>query len=84
MRRWQIRDFKRFLREGPDLDALRITRRRELSPVVDLRNLSRTSDLDESPFTTPPVEGMPFERGSAEDAAIRRILDRPEPRPANS
>jgi hypothetical protein len=41
------------------------------------------ADLDESPFTTPPVEGMPFDRGSAEDAAIKRILDRPEPRPAD-
>jgi hypothetical protein len=41
------------------------------------------ANLDASPFTTPPVEGMPFDRGSEEDAAIRRILERPEPRPSD-
>jgi hypothetical protein len=32
-------------------------------------------DPDDSPFETPPVEGIPFEKGSEEDLAIRRILD---------
>ena len=31
---------------------------------------------EESPFATPPVEGMPFERGSEEDAAIERVLEK--------
>jgi hypothetical protein len=42
VRRWQIPDFKRFLSEGPDLDALRITRARELARVVELRSPSQT------------------------------------------
>jgi hypothetical protein len=33
-------------------------------------------DPDESPFETPAIEGMPFKRGSAEDLAIRRIVER--------
>ena len=32
--------------------------------------------LEDSPFATPPVEGMPFERGSDEDAAIERVLEK--------
>lgn len=32
-------------------------------------------DPDDSPFETPPIEGIPFEKGSEEDLAIRRILD---------
>jgi hypothetical protein len=31
---------------------------------------------DESPFAIPAVEGMPFERGSEEDEAIERVLQR--------
>ena len=32
-------------------------------------------DPDDSPFETPSIEGIPFEKGSEEDLAIRRILD---------
>ncbi len=32
-------------------------------------------DPDDSPFETPPIEGIPFETGSEEELAIRRILD---------
>ena len=32
--------------------------------------------LEESPFATPAVEGMPFVRGSEEDAAIERVLEK--------
>lgn len=32
-------------------------------------------DPDDSPFETPAIEGIPFEKGSEEDLAIRRILD---------
>jgi hypothetical protein len=32
---------------------------------------------DESPFATPAVEGMPYERGSEEEAAIERVLEKP-------
>ena len=39
--------------------------------------------LPESPFPTPPVEGMPFERGSEEDAAIQRILETAKSRSAD-
>ena len=31
-------------------------------------------DPDGSPFSVPPIEGIPFERGSEEDEAIKRIL----------
>jgi hypothetical protein len=30
---------------------------------------------DGSPFVTPPVEGLPFKRGSEEDRAIDRVLE---------
>jgi len=33
---------------------------------------------DETPFTVPPLEGMPFDDGSLEDEAIRRIVDEPD------
>jgi hypothetical protein len=36
---------------------------------------------DESPFATPAVEGMPYERGSEEEAAIERVLEKPDRRP---
>jgi hypothetical protein len=29
-----------------------------------------------SPFATPPVEGLPFKRGSEEDEAIKRVLQK--------
>ncbi len=32
-------------------------------------------DPDDSPFETPPIEGIPYEKGSEEDLAIRRILE---------
>lgn len=31
-------------------------------------------DPDSSPFRAAPIEGIPFERGSEEDEAIKRIL----------
>lgn len=31
-------------------------------------------DPDASPYKAPPVEGMPYERGSDEDLAIRRVI----------
>lgn len=31
-------------------------------------------DPDASPFRAAPIEGLPFERGSEEDEAIKRIL----------
>jgi hypothetical protein len=33
-------------------------------------------DPDATPFVSPPIEGMPFERGSEEDAAIQRVIER--------
>ena len=33
-------------------------------------------DPDDSPFETPAIEGMPFKHRSAEDLAIRRIIER--------
>ncbi len=33
-------------------------------------------DPNESPFTPGPIEGIPFKRGSEEDLAIRRILEK--------
>lgn len=32
-------------------------------------------DPEESPFKTPPIEGIPYERGSEEDRAIRRVIE---------
>lgn len=34
----------------------------------------REPDPDKSPFEVPATEGMPYERGSPEDAAIREVL----------
>jgi hypothetical protein len=39
-----------------------------------------TVDLDESPFERPAVEGLPFDRDSAEARAIREILGEPGPK----
>jgi hypothetical protein len=33
-------------------------------------------DLNESPFTPGPIEGIPYKRGSEEDLAIPRILEK--------
>lgn len=35
-------------------------------------------DPDDSPFDIPPIEGIPFKKGSEEDLAIKRILRRAE------
>jgi len=35
-------------------------------------------DPDESPFETPSVEGIPYERGSDEDLAVRRVIEESE------
>ncbi|MGH3071385.1 MAG: hypothetical protein ACRDNB_03825 [Gaiellaceae bacterium] len=40
----------------------------------------RDVDPDGSPYTTPAVEGLPFDRDSAEAKAIRQILGRREAR----
>lgn len=31
-------------------------------------------DPDASPFDMPPVEGIPYKRGSEEDIAVRRVI----------
>ena len=31
-------------------------------------------DPETSPFAAPPIEGIPYEKGSEEDAAIRRVV----------
>lgn len=33
-----------------------------------------TIDTEESPFSAPPVEGMPYEDGSDEDRAIQQVI----------
>jgi hypothetical protein len=33
-------------------------------------------DPNDGPFTPGPIEGMPFKRGSEEDLAIQRIIER--------
>jgi hypothetical protein len=40
------------------------------------RSEETAPDPDESPFATPAVEGIPFERGGEEDAAIDRVLEK--------
>jgi hypothetical protein len=35
-------------------------------------------ELGESPWETPPIEGIPFERGSEEDLAIRQVIEEAE------
>jgi hypothetical protein len=40
------------------------------------RSPESARDPNESPFVTPAVEGMPFERGGEEDAAIDRVLEK--------
>jgi len=41
----------------------------------DSRQLGETFDPDESPFVLPAIEGMPYERGSEEDRAIRQVIE---------
>jgi hypothetical protein len=36
----------------------------------------REPDPEESPFEAGPIEGMPFEKGSEEDLAIQRIIEK--------
>lgn len=31
-------------------------------------------DPDDSPFWVPPIEGMPYKKGSLEDRAIKRVI----------
>jgi hypothetical protein len=33
-------------------------------------------DPDDSPFEAQPIEGKPFKRGSEEDLAIRRVIEK--------
>jgi hypothetical protein len=37
--------------------------------------IDRDFDPDESPFEVPAIEGIPYEKGSEEDLAIRRVLE---------
>jgi hypothetical protein len=39
-------------------------------------------DPNESPFSVPPIEGIPFAKDSEEAEAIRRILKNPAPEPS--
>ena len=39
-----------------------------------------TVDPDETPFETPAVEGIPFDRDSVEARTIRELLGEPEPK----
>jgi hypothetical protein len=39
-------------------------------------SVSEAADRDDSPFETPAIEGMPYEKGSDEDAAIERVLEK--------
>jgi hypothetical protein len=32
-------------------------------------------DPDASPFELPPIEGLPYEKGSDEDRAVRRVIE---------
>jgi hypothetical protein len=64
---------------------LRSTGKRGAAIRTEETRLTRTEDapttevdLDESPFETPAVEGLPYDRNSAEARAIREILERTE------
>ena len=49
--------------------------------MSDEKTTSEEDDVppdDESPFDTPPIESMPFKRGSEEEAAMKRILAWPK------
>ena len=39
-------------------------------------------DPNGSPFSVPPIEGIPFAKDSEEAEAIRRILKNPAPEPS--
>jgi hypothetical protein len=32
-------------------------------------------DPDASPFELPPIEGLPYEKGSDEDRAVQRVIE---------
>lgn len=44
--------------------------------MSEVERSEREPDSEESPFESAPVEGMPYERGSEEDQAIRRIIEK--------
>jgi hypothetical protein len=43
---------------------------------IDQTEEASSADPDDWPFEPLPIEGIPFKRGSAEDLAIRRVLER--------
>jgi hypothetical protein len=44
--------------------------------VADVEHPVGAVDPDDSPFAPAPTEGIPYEKGSDEDLAIERILER--------
>lgn len=50
----------------------------------DKRETPAAGDLDESPFESPPIEGLPFDKDSEEARAIERVLAEAEKRGAAS
>lgn len=43
--------------------------------MSEIERRDRVPDPEESPFEVPPIEGLPFEKGSEEDQAIQRIIE---------
>jgi len=44
--------------------------------VSEVERSKAEPDPEESPFEAGPIAGMPYERGSEEDLAIRRIIEK--------
>jgi hypothetical protein len=44
--------------------------------VADVEHADEAVDPDATPFAAPPTEGIPYEKGSEEERAIERILER--------
>ena len=58
----------------PEPEPVTVTPPADDSPF-SLPPSERARDPDESPFVLPAIEGMPYERGSEEDRAIRQVIE---------
>jgi hypothetical protein len=52
--------------------------------MSEAEHLPEEADPDSTPFEAPPVEGIPYDRGSEEDEAVKRVIREAESRGAKS
>lgn len=70
--------------DGPAAAESMYTGGTRMADRGDKREAAAAVDLDESPFESPPIEGLPFDKDSEEARAIERVLAEAETRLAAS